>query len=96
MQPIDDATSGFLHSAADDLQRQLGLAAAVDQLTVEKLPHGVMLVADLRIGDSSLAISGSGPDLVAAYADLRLAVPEPVLAAAFTEVMDPGRSRPGA
>ena len=95
MQPIDDATSGFVRSAADDLQRQLGLAAAVDELTVEKLPHGVTLVAALRIGDRSVAIRGSGANLIAAYADLRLAVPEPVLAAAFTEVMDPGRSRPG-
>ncbi len=88
MQPIDDATSGFLRSAADDLQRQLGLAAAVDQLTVEKLPHGVMLVAALRIGDRSVAITGRGADLVAAYADLRLAVPEPVLAEAFAQVME--------
>ena len=88
MQTIDDATSEFLRSAADDLQRQLGLAAAVDQLTVENLPHGVMLVAALRIGDRNLAIRGSGTNLVAAYADLRLAVPEPVLAAAFAEVME--------
>ena len=88
MQPIDDATSGFLISAADDLQRQLGLAAAVDQLTLEKAPHGVTLVAALRIGDRSVAIRGRGADLVAAYADLRLATPEPVLVAAFTEVMD--------
>jgi hypothetical protein len=88
MQAIDDATSGFLHSAADDLERQLGLAAALDALTVEKVPHGVMLVAALRIGDSTVAISGSGADLVAAYADLRLAIPEPVLAAAFTQMME--------
>lgn len=88
MRPIDDATSGFLCSAAEDLQRQLGLAAAVDELTVEKLPHGVMLVAALRIGDRRVAVSGSGANLVAAYADLRLAVPEPVLVAAFAQVMD--------
>ena len=88
MQPIDDATSAFLHSAADDLQRQLGLAAAVDQLTVEREAQGVTLVAALRIGDRSMAIRGTGANLVAAYADLRLATPERVLVAAFTEVMD--------
>ena len=88
MQSIDDATSVFLHSAADDLQRQLGMAATVNELTVEKLRQGVMLVADLRIGDRSVAIEGIGANLVAAYADLRLSVPEPVLAAAFTEVME--------
>lgn len=88
MQPIDDATSAFLDSAADDLQRQLGLTAAVDQLTVDQVPHGVTLVAALRIGDRSVAIRGSGANLVAAYADLRLAIPEPVLAAAFTQVLE--------
>ena len=87
MQPIDDATSAFLHSAADDLQRQLGLAASLDELTVKKLAHGVTLVAALRIGDRSVTIRGSGADLLTAYADLRLAVPEPVLAAAFAEVL---------
>lgn len=88
MQPIDDATSAFLRSAADDLQRQIGLAAALDELTVDKVAEGVMLVAELRIGDRSVAIRGSGANLVAAYADLRLAIPEPVLVEAFTQVMD--------
>ena len=88
MQPIDDATSGFLYKAADDLQRQLGLAAAIDDLTVERLAHGVVLAAALRIGDRSVAIRGSGANLVAAYADLRLAIPGPVLAAAFTQVVE--------
>lgn len=88
MQPIDDATSGFLHSAADDLQRQLGLAATVDRLTVETVRSDVMLVATLRLGARSMVIRGRGADLVAAYADLRLAIPEPVLAAAFTQVVE--------
>ena len=88
MQTIDEATSAFLHSAVDDLQRQLGLAAAVDELTVEQLPHGVMLVATLRIGDRSVDIRGSGANLVAAYADLRLAIPQPVLVAAFSQLME--------
>ena len=87
-QPIDDATSVFLNSAGDDLQRQLGLAAAVYRLTVEELLHGVMLVAVLRVGDRSVAVRGRGANLVAAYSDLRLAIPERVLAAAFTQVME--------
>ena len=88
MQPIDDATSVFLQAAADDLQRQLGIAAAVDQLAVEKLPRAVMLVAALRIGARRVTIRGSGANLVAAYADLRLAMREPVLVEAFTQVME--------
>jgi hypothetical protein len=89
MQPIDDAISAFLQSAADDLQRQLGIAAAVEALTIEEVPDGVALVAALRIGRRSTAIRGSGANLVAAYAELRVAVPKPVLAAAFTELMEP-------
>ena len=88
MQPIDDATSGFLHSAADDLQRQLGLVAVVDRLTVEKVPIGVALVANLRVDARSVEIRGSGASLVAAYADLRLRVTAPVLAAAFAQVVE--------
>jgi hypothetical protein len=88
MQPIDDATEAFLDSAADDLQRQLGLAAIVVQLTVEKVPRGVMLVATLRVGARCVEISGRGANLIAAYADLRLTVPEPVLAAAFTQFIE--------
>jgi len=89
MQPIDDATSAFLQSAADDLQRQLGIAAAVEELTLEAVPDGVALVAALRIGNRGTAIRGSGANLVAAYADLRLAYAQPVLASALAELVEP-------
>jgi hypothetical protein len=97
MLTIDDATSGFLHSAADDLQRQLGTVAVVDRLTVEKVPRHVTLVATLRVGARSVDVRGHGANLVAAYADLRLTVPAPVLAAAFAEVVErrPGHSPRG-
>ena len=88
MKPIDDATSAFLQSVADGLQRQIGIAPAVEGLTIEDVPDGVTLGAALRIGASTTAIGGRGANLVAAYADLRLAVPQPLLAAAFTELME--------
>lgn len=88
MRTIDHATSAFLHSAADDLQRQLGVAAAVEELTAEEVPDGIALVAALRIGQRRVSIHGSGANLVAAYADLRRAYARPVLAAAFTELVD--------
>ena len=88
MKPIDDATTVFLQSVADDLQRQLGIAALVEELTMEDDPDGVALVAALRIGARATAIRGRGANLVAAYADLRLAFPQLVLAAAFTELME--------
>jgi len=88
MKPIDDATSVFLQSVADDLQRQIGIAAAVEELTMEDVPDGVALVAALRVGARTTAVRGRGANLVAAYADLRLAVPQPVLAAAFTELVE--------
>jgi hypothetical protein len=89
MQPIDDATSAFLQTAADDLQRQLGIAAAVEALTIEEVPDGVALVAALRIGHRSTEIRGGGANLVAAYADLRVAYSRPVLASAFAELVEP-------
>jgi hypothetical protein len=88
MQPIDDATSAFLRSAADDLQRELDLAATVDKLTVDTGGRGITLVAAIRIGDRSAVIRGSGANLVAAYADLRLAIPEAVLAATFAQLVE--------
>jgi hypothetical protein len=87
MQPIDDATSGFLNSAADDLQRQLGSVAVVDRLTVEEAPRRITLVATLRVAARAVEVRGSGANLVAAYSDLRLSVTAPVLAAAFTQVV---------
>lgn len=88
MKPIDDATSVFLQSVADDLQRQLGIAAGVEDLTMEDVPDGVALVAALRVGARTMAIRGRGDNLVAAYADLRLTPPQPLLAAAFTELVE--------
>ena len=88
MQPIDDATSAFLQSAADDLQRQLGNVAHVEKLTIQEVADGVALVAALRIGHRSTEIRGIGANLVAAYAALRLAYGHPVLASAFAELVD--------
>ena len=88
MQPIDDATSAFLDSAADDLQRELSRTAVVDELRLEKVHRGVTLVATLRTGARTVEARGRGANLVAAYADLRLTVPALVLAATFTQVVE--------
>jgi hypothetical protein len=87
MQPIDDATSAFLTSAADDHQRQLGSVAVVDRVAVETEPRGVTLVATLRVAARRVDVRGSGANLVAAYADLRRSVTAPVLASAFSRVI---------
>lgn len=89
MAPIDEPTSSFLRFAADDLQRQLGVAGIVQDLTLEEIAGGVALVSAIRIGQRSVEIRGIGANILAAYSDLCVAVPQPVLATAFAELVEP-------
>ena len=86
--PIDEPTSSFLWFAADDLQRQLGVAGAVEELVVEEMTGGVLLVAAIRIGQRTVEVRGAGANIVTAYADLCVAVPAPVLETAFTQLVE--------
>lgn len=79
----DEATSGFLSAAADDLQRQMGQAGVVEEITAEDAPGGVALVARIRVMNRTIEVRARGESLIEAYAALRLAVAEPVLIAAY-------------
>jgi hypothetical protein len=87
---IDDATASFLRTAANDLQRQIGLSGVVERLTLDDSASGVRLVAAIRVGHMTLIeLRGDGEDLVAAYRELHLnVVPELILASAFREVVN--------
>jgi hypothetical protein len=87
---INDATASFLRTAANDLQRQIGLSGVVERLTLEDSAAGVRLVAAIRVGRTTLIeLRGDGEDLVAAYSVLHGAVvPELILASAFREVVN--------
>ena len=84
----DDATAKFLSAAARDLQRQLGIAGSVEDLSLEKDSGRVALVAAIRVAGDDVIVRGIGVDLLAAYADLRQSVPQPVLGSAFAQVID--------
>jgi len=84
---ISEATSAFLEAAAEDFQLQLGSSGIVEGMRLEPDGNLVALVATVRIGSSRVETSGSGENVVAAYADLGRHVAEPVLAAAFRELL---------
>ena len=83
---IDEATSAFLEAATADLRRQLGIAGEVQALSLEELgPEGVALIAAIRVADEEIVIRGTGDNILTAYADLRLSIPQPVLESAFVQ-----------
>ncbi len=86
---IDAATSAFLEAATADLRRQLGIAGALEALSLEKLrPEEVTLVAAIRVAGDEIVIRGTGSNILTAYADLRLSIPQPVLESAFVQLVD--------
>ena len=85
---IDDSTSQFLAAAADDLARQLTGVATVVEVSVAKAPAGVSLVARIGLGDRVVEVTGSGENLVAAYADLRVRGAESTLAVAYRQLVE--------
>ena len=88
MQPtINEATDQFLRTAARDLQQQMSLIGAVNEVTLDTDLTVLRLRAEIRVQHRTIEVEGVGDSLVSAYADLRRRVAEPVLAAAFREVM---------
>jgi hypothetical protein len=87
--PIDEATSQFLEAAADDLQRQLGIAGEVDMLWIGETPLGVGLRARIRVADRAIEVDGYGSTILDAHADLCRRVAEPTLVTAFRQLVEP-------
>ncbi len=86
---LDAATSTFLEAMAEDLQRQLGIAGSVDEVSLEQLDEGrLAIIAAIRVAGDELVIRGTGDNILTAYADLRLSIPQPVLESAFVQVVD--------
>ena len=85
--PVSEATSAYLEVAAEDLQRQLRSSAAVLGMQTDDAGDQLILVATLRIGASTFELIGTGDNLVDAYGDLLGHVAEPILAAAYREVL---------
>ena len=84
---VSEATSAFLEAAAKDFQAQIGTSGIVEGVRLEPAGRRVALVATIRVGASRMELSGSGSSLVTAYADLGRHVAEPMLVAAFRELL---------
>ena len=84
--PIDEATARFLESAADDLQRQLGVAGDVEMMWIGQSPAGIGLRARVRVAHQALEVDGYGATILEAHADLCRRVAEPTLASAFRQL----------
>jgi hypothetical protein len=87
MHAIDEATAAFLRFAADDLQRQLGVAGDLTSIALDDADGRVTLIATVRVGRHALVFRGSGDSLVTAYAELLPVPPQALLVAAFRELM---------
>lgn len=87
MHAIDEATASFLRSAADDLQRQLGLAGDLTSIAIDDTDGRVTLVATVLVGPRQLEFRASGDSLITAYAKLVPETPEPILDAAFRNLL---------
>ena len=85
---IDEPTSQFLAAAAEDLQRQLGIAGDVETIWVGRSPEGVVLRARIRVAEQEFEVDGSGETILLAHADLCRRVAEPTLVTAFRQVLD--------
>ena len=73
-----------------DLQRQLGPAGSVEDVSLEQLWGGDQaIVAAIRVAGEDLVIRRHGRETSSPpIADLRQSVPQPVLESAFIQVVD--------
>jgi hypothetical protein len=87
MHAIQGADAEFLEAVAVDLQRHIGRGGAVEGIALEHTAGGVAIVASVRVGHQTIALRGSGVNILTAYAELRRAAPEPILVSAFEQVL---------
>jgi hypothetical protein len=85
---VSEATATFLAAAGEDLQRQLGSTGFVEAMRTDAGSDGaITLVAMVRLGASTIRLSGTGEGLVAAYGDLHRHMPQALLEGAFRNYM---------
>ena len=86
---IDAATLTFLEAIAADLQRQMGIAGSVNDVSLEQASEGsVAIRATIQVAGEEIVIRGTSENLIGAYAALRRSVPQPVLESAFAQIVD--------
>ena len=90
MRPtLDEATARFLLTLEADLQRQMGTAGNVEELTLTEDESGVTLLARVLIGRRVVTFSASGQTTVEAYGALTRAGAVQALGEAYRQIVDP-------
>jgi hypothetical protein len=64
------------------------VAGTVEEVSLAEAPRGVWLTARLLIGGRLVEVSAYGESLVAAYAELHIRVGDPMLVAAYRELVN--------
>ena len=86
---VSESTEALLEAFRADLQRQLRHAGVVERLVVHEDDSGqTAITAVVRIAAQAIELTGTGDNLVTAYASLTRAEPELILASAYRQVLD--------
>ena len=86
---ISESTDVLLEAFRDDFQRQLRQVALVEQLEVsEGNGRSITLTARVRVARDQIELTGSGENLLTAYASLSRTRHELILRSAYSQVLD--------
>lgn len=90
-KPVTESTESLLEAFRDELQGQLRLAGVVEELSIRWERRGTTcLGATIAVGADRFELIGTGDGVIDAYTDLCRAAPEPVLKAAYRQVLEGG------
>lgn len=86
---VSESTEALLDAFEADFQRQLRQTAVVERIVVrEGNGDPVTLVATVRVAARSIELTGSGENLLTAYASLSRTRHELILRSAYSQVLD--------
>jgi hypothetical protein len=86
---MSESTEALLDAFNVDLQRQLRHAGIVERLVADEADGGqVTLTAQVRVAAQTVELTGTGENLLTAYASLTRANPELILGSAYRQVLD--------
>ncbi len=88
---MNDAEERFSARLAEDLERVVGPAMAVDGVELEVDDGAARVTARLRIGDEVETIEAVGPDVLSLYGPIVRQAAETRLAAAYRRLLIGGK-----
>jgi hypothetical protein len=90
-EPVTESIENLLEAFRADLQGQLRLTGVVEDVSIRwERPDVVCLGATISVGADRFELVGTGNGVVDAYAGLCRDAPEPVLKAAYRQVLEAG------